>query len=124
MDTFLKVVIIVLLLSILGFNIFTFTVKTAKKTVEVVEDTAKLAENTVENIVENTIEGAEDVIGMIEPNPDNTDTTNIQKRGKGKYCFIGADRGYRSCIKMQNNDICVSNEIYHNYDKCVNPDLR
>lgn len=48
----------------------------------------------------------------------------IQKRGKTGYCFIGNDRGYRSCMEMDEMDKCVSNQIFPTRELCINPTLR
>ena len=43
---------------------------------------------------------------------------------KGGYCYIGTDRTYRSCVKINPGDVCMSNKIYPTMDICVNPNLR
>lgn len=48
----------------------------------------------------------------------------IQKRGKTGYCFVGNDRGYRSCMEMDEMDKCVSNQIFPTRELCINPTLR
>ena len=54
----------------------------------------------------------------------DTAESTIQSRKKNKYCYVGKDRGYRSCVKIDDNDICQSNKIYHSKERCVNPRLR
>ena len=49
---------------------------------------------------------------------------NIQERHKPGYCYIGTDRGYRSCIKVKSNDMCESDKIFPSMDICINPSLR
>jgi hypothetical protein len=48
----------------------------------------------------------------------------IQKRGKTGHCFIGNDRGYRSCMEIDEMDKCVSNQIFPTRELCINPTLR
>lgn len=40
------------------------------------------------------------------------------------YCFIGSENGYRSCIHVNINDRCMSNEIYPSKRICQHPELR
>ena len=44
--------------------------------------------------------------------------------GKSGWCFIGEDRGFRSCIKVGDNDTCMSGDIFPSQEICVNPKLR
>ena len=59
------------------------------------------------------------------PEPDDA-TSSTQKNGSGKagYCYIGEDRGFRSCIKVNEDDKCMSGQIFPSSDICVNPNLR
>jgi hypothetical protein len=43
---------------------------------------------------------------------------------KAGWCFIGEDRGFRSCIEVGDNDKCMSGDIFPTMDICVNPSLR
>ena len=45
-------------------------------------------------------------------------------RGKMGWCFIGEDRGYRSCEYVGVNDQCMSGDIFPTKDVCMNPNLR
>lgn len=60
-----------------------------------------------------------------EPLPDDA-TSSTQRHGSNKsgYCYIGEDRYFRSCISVNENDICMSGEIFPTNDICVNPSLR
>jgi hypothetical protein len=40
------------------------------------------------------------------------------------WCYIGEDRGFRSCSKVNENDTCMSGEIFPSQEICVNPNLR
>jgi hypothetical protein len=44
--------------------------------------------------------------------------------GKSGWCYIGEDRGFRSCIQVGENDQCMSGDIFPSQDICVNPNLR
>ena len=43
---------------------------------------------------------------------------------KSGWCFIGEDRGFRSCIQVGENDKCMSGDIFPSQEICVNPKLR
>ena len=64
--------------------------------------------------------------------PENSyqadDSTSLiqqnKSAGKSGWCYIGEDRGFRSCIKVGENDTCMSGDIFPSRDICVNPNLR
>tara|TARA_B110000037_G_scaffold97042_1_gene113730 strand:+ start:551 stop:1261 length:711 start_codon:yes stop_codon:yes gene_type:complete len=60
-----------------------------------------------------------------EPMPDDS-MSSTQRVGPGKsgYCYIGEDRGFRSCIQVKDSDMCMSGDIFPSQDICVNPSLR
>ena len=60
-----------------------------------------------------------------DPLPDDA-TSSTQRNGSNKsgYCYIGEDRGFRSCIYVKENDACMSGDIFPSQDLCVNPSLR
>jgi hypothetical protein len=60
-----------------------------------------------------------------EPLPDDaTSSTQRMASGKSGYCYIGEDRGFRSCIEVKNADNCMSGDIFPSHAICVNPSLR
>jgi len=60
-----------------------------------------------------------------EPLPDDA-TSSTQRSGptKSGYCYIGEDRGFRSCISVKDSDVCMSGQIFPSNEICVNPSLR
>jgi hypothetical protein len=53
--------------------------------------------------------------------------SSIQKSkssSKSGWCYIGEDRGFRSCIDVGENDKCMSGDIFPTSEICVNPNLR
>ena len=44
--------------------------------------------------------------------------------GKAGWCYIGEDRGFRSCSQVGVNDKCMSGDIFPSQEICVNPNLR
>jgi hypothetical protein len=55
---------------------------------------------------------------------DSTSVTQKHQTGKSGYCYIGEDRGFRSCVKVEASDKCMSGEVFSRHDICVNPTLR
>ena len=61
------------------------------------------------------------------PAPD--DTASVMQRGKGSvgkggFCYIGEDRGVRSCSKVTNAANCESGQMFSSMAACQNPNLR
>ncbi len=40
------------------------------------------------------------------------------------FCYIGEDRGFRSCISVGEGDVCMSGDIFPSHAVCINPKLR
>ena len=58
------------------------------------------------------------------PKPDEANSRIQRSAGKSGYCYIGEDRGFRSCIKVGEQDTCMSGDIFPTHAICVNPRLR
>jgi hypothetical protein len=55
---------------------------------------------------------------------DQSDSTIQAGSSKSGWCFIGEDRGFRSCMEIGQQDKCMSGDIFPSKDICVNPSLR
>ena len=44
--------------------------------------------------------------------------------GQSGWCFIGEDRGFRSCALVNEDDKCMSGDIFPSQEICINPNLR
>lgn len=53
-------------------------------------------------------------------NFDNAGNSMIQKRGKTSYCYVGTDKGFRSCIEMGAEEKCQSGQIFNSESACKN----
>ena len=52
-------------------------------------------------------------------------TSSIQNgASKSGWCYIGEDRGFRSCAQVGTNDTCMSGQIFPTNEICINPTLR
>jgi len=61
------------------------------------------------------------------PEADDAYSSNIQSNkssSKSGWCYIGEERGYRSCLQVGENDECMSGDIFPSNDICINPSLR
>jgi len=50
--------------------------------------------------------------------------SQIQRGGKAGYCYIGSDRSVRSCVKVTEQQKCMSGKVFPRMDICINPSLR
>ena len=55
---------------------------------------------------------------------DDAMESTIQNNLKSGWCYIGQDRGFRSCIEVSDTDTCISGDIFPSKDICINPSLR
>ena len=88
--------------------------------------------------VENVGKGAENVISEVGHALDihvknretgkilmgDTNDSSIQMPKKTGFCYIGEDRGTRSCMYVGKRDTCMSGDIFPSMDICINPNLR
>ena len=98
--------------------------------IEKIEDVIEDAPGELEKGIERGVQDLEQVLripkisSMNLPHPDRAMSSAIQRRGRSGYCFIGNDRGFRSCIEVGPNDTCMSNQIFPTRDICIHPNLR
>jgi hypothetical protein len=81
----------------------------------------KNREQQKQESVKNALEYA--AKNQIPDADDATSSTQISKAKSG-YCYIGEDRGFRSCIEVSKDMKCMSGDIFPTMDVCVNPRLR
>ena len=173
--------IIFLVLSFLGFNIFVYlakgtqgitnffapliekifgtTVSVTGQTVDVAAEGAKAVVGGTASVVNASLSAVQDITpngapsslntqsiqGTIQP-PDVTTNNNLNRAlnssqqdqdyqaneasssvggsGQSGWCYIGEDRGFRSCSQVGVNDQCMSGDIFPSNELCINPNLR
>lgn len=54
----------------------------------------------------------------------NEASSSINSSGKVGWCFVGNDRGFRTCAQVGVNDTCMSGDIFPTQEICMNPNLR
>jgi hypothetical protein len=55
---------------------------------------------------------------------DSTSNIQMNPTSKAGFCYIGEDRGFRSCINVGDGDTCMSGDIFPTEAICINPNLR
>jgi hypothetical protein len=57
---------------------------------------------------------------------DNSYSEIQMSKGSSKsgWCYIGEEKGIRSCMPVGPNDVCMSGDIFPTTEVCVNPNLR
>jgi hypothetical protein len=55
---------------------------------------------------------------------DSTSAIQMNPTSKAGFCYIGEDRGFRSCIDVGVGDVCMSGDIFPTEAICINPNLR
>lgn len=145
-----KVLLIFIILSLLGLNIFNyfaratdtgalFTKKAAgvalqgaERTVDLSKKGTKATTDVVAGALEGglkTLERALDIQvdrrtgnGMA-PQPDQSGS-DIQMPKKTGFCYVGEEKGIRTCVYVGKRDTCLSGDVYPSMAVCVNPALR
>jgi hypothetical protein len=50
--------------------------------------------------------------------------SSVHLAGKAGWCYVGEDRGFRTCAQVGVNDECMSGDIFPSNELCINPNLR
>lgn len=137
-----KWILLLIILSILGLNVFNYLARgtevvgrAAKAGVGIgLEGTRRTLELSGKGTTSITgafergvgeLESALDIEVIDTPKPNSDDDMDgIQLPKKSGYCYVGTDRGYRSCIYVGRSDTCMSGDVFPSIDVCINPKLR
>lgn len=133
------------LLKLLGYPVLETTKQTLKTSIEgtkdIVDITATTA-NTGLDTLEKSLDGKADLMKSLNDAKDKIERKKKKdinqkqeingepepheesKRGKSGFCYIGEDRGVRSCIEVGEIDQCMSGDIFPSKNICINPNLR
>jgi len=135
---------IILVLAILGYTAYNYFSNSDHTAGEIVVDSVSSGLDTAAQTLEMSGKGVEQIgkgVGNVlseigdeldvhianktsqQPKGDNNDSS-IQMPKKSGYCYIGEDRGHRTCIYSGKRDICMSGDIFPTLDVCINPKLR
>ena len=56
--------------------------------------------------------------------PDSYTRSVVQRPPQKGYCYVGTDRGYRSCIYVKDRESCMSGQVFPLKEVCEYPGLR
>lgn len=54
----------------------------------------------------------------------NEASSSVHSTGKAGWCYVGNDRGFRTCAEVGVSDTCMSGDIFPSQEICMNPSLR
>ena len=91
-----------------------------------VKDKVNVKDKVKDKVRDNDKDAVETALSHAKKQPPQPDdaTSRTQRTGKSGYCYIGEDRGFRSCIKVGEQDTCMSGDIFPTQAICINPRLR
>ena len=58
------------------------------------------------------------------PDESSSIVQSSNMTNKSGWCYIGEEKGFRSCIGVGPSDKCMSGDIFPTQDVCMNPNLR
>jgi len=82
---------------------------------------SRTSESPIEREIDEDVKKEEETENVIS---DSSFSGNLKKTVKSGYCYIGTDRTFRSCVEIEEGDICMSDKIFPTKDICINPNLR
>ena len=91
----------------------------------IIESGLDVVKHDLDGAKNDTTQISDPLIVDEDPEPDTTDSViqTTPKTGTG-YCYVGEDRGIRSCVKINKNHKCMSGDIFPTREICINPKLR
>jgi hypothetical protein len=87
------------------------------KTQSVMQQPDVTSNNTLNKALNNSQQGSQDYEA-------HEASSSVVGAGKSGWCYIGEDRGFRSCSQVGANDQCMSGDIFPSQELCINPNLR
>ena len=90
-------------------------------------DFLSLPEKVIEKELKKEVDTGKKKFGKMEDKDFVKPLEVVDKSGvleEQGSCYIGTDRGIRSCIDVSPGDKCMSGKIFPRRDICVNPNLR
>ena len=98
--------------------------KTSTQDVKTAFPQGDVAQANALNKAINTSTSQKQQVNGEEYQADDSSSTIQKGASKAGFCYIGEDRGFRTCQEVGVNDTCMSGEIFPTRDVCVNPNLR
>jgi len=82
------------------------------------------SDNSVNNDLNTAVNSGHHEPASFSADDSTSAIQSSKSSNKSGWCYIGEDRGFRSCIQVGANDACMSGDIFPSQDICVNPNLR
>jgi len=140
----IKILLLFLFISLLGLNVYyyltegvTLFTKFLGDGLENTEQNVEKGADVVEQALDEKIEQDDYNPSKLEqtldeprgrdeptPSPDLSNETDIQLAKKAGYCYVGTLNKKRTCIEIDEDDKCMSGDIFPTRDICMNPNLR
>ena len=140
----IKMLLLLLFISLLGLNLYyyltegvTLITKFFGDGLENTEENVEMGAETVEKALEEKKDQDEYDPSELEktlneprgkneptPSPDLSNEADIQLAKKAGYCYVGTLNKKRTCIEIDEDDKCMSGDIFPTRDICMNPNLR
>lgn len=79
----------------------------------------KLQENTLSKSLNDASQSAN-----VQADDSYSTIQMSKSSGKSGWCYIGEEKGARSCVSVGVNDMCMSGDIFPTSEVCMNPNLR
>jgi len=74
--------------------------------------------------IQNALNSVQQQQDEVEADDSFSAVQSNRSSSKGGFCYIGADRGTRTCVEVGPSDRCMSGDIFPTMDVCINPSLR
>ena len=111
---------------------------TKEKVQEVNQSVKQDIKNTFKKDVKTNLDDVEEHLKSLTKTSDRVEKKNTpvlnqssvplleEKTTKDQmgYCYIGEDKGMRTCVHVDNANDCLSGNLFPNEKQCVNPHLR
>jgi hypothetical protein len=97
------------------------------KTVDVAESATVGGIDAVEKTLTGENDSTDRALKKLSAEIDSDEEVEVEGDDgslKAGYCYIGSDRGVRSCARVGEADKCMSGDIFPTKETCVNPKLR
>jgi len=98
--------------------------KSSVHSTKVDNDEYEESKNTLNKVLSKSSQNNKNKKSEEEDDYEPNEASSSVHTGKAGWCFIGEDRGYRSCSKVGVDDKCMSGDIFPSQDLCINPNLR
>lgn len=139
---YVKIALILVLITLLGLNIYFYMTEGVTLYTKIFGDGSENEEkqeqeDPIEDALEEKKEKDQYKPDPIEkaldeprkkneptPSPDLSNEADIQMAKKAGYCYVGTLNKKRTCIEIDEDDKCMSGDIFPTRDICVNPNLR